>query len=462
VKSVVLLNPPSRKLQIRDLYCSKTSEGNYYWPPIDLLVISGLLKAEYGLTVVDAVAEGLSRAEALRRVADARPFAVVSMTGSCSWAEDSAFLREVKAACGCLVAVTGDVAVDPVRWPLDDAEAVDALVLDFTSRGIVEYLAADGRPSAPPPDIVCRIGGAPAGGRGAAEGSFSYPVPRHDLFPLNAYRLPYVSRYPLTSVLTNYACPFTCSYCIQNRTVLGYKHRRLDNTLEELDALHRLKVPEVYFRDPLFESHRENAKSLCLAMKDRFRFTWSCNCRVNTVTEELISLMRDAGCRCISFGFETANEETLRRYEKPVTMEQAERAVRLCKKYGIRIGGYFMLGLPGEDRAAALRTIRFSVDSGIDYASFTVPAPDYGTRLRTEAVARGKIGPDHRVFNRSRVKDVLSDELNEEELKSLLRRAVRSFYLRPSYVLKTLVGLRSWRQAKETVRAALHVVRGHG
>ena len=69
---VLLLNPPSTRLQIRDLYCSITSKGSYYWPPIDLLVLSGLLNEKFRLVVIDAVAEGRSPSEVMEAVLAAR------------------------------------------------------------------------------------------------------------------------------------------------------------------------------------------------------------------------------------------------------------------------------------------------------------------------------------------------------------------------------------------------------
>ncbi len=40
---VLLLNPPAPDWVIRDYYCSFPSKAKYYWPPQDLLGLSGLL-----------------------------------------------------------------------------------------------------------------------------------------------------------------------------------------------------------------------------------------------------------------------------------------------------------------------------------------------------------------------------------------------------------------------------------
>jgi len=57
---VLLLNPPGDKLYLRDEYCSAVSKADYYWPPIDLLVLSGILSDKYEVEVIDAIVEKLS------------------------------------------------------------------------------------------------------------------------------------------------------------------------------------------------------------------------------------------------------------------------------------------------------------------------------------------------------------------------------------------------------------------
>ena len=453
-RTVVLLAPPAREVQIRDLYCSITSKADYYWPPIDLLAVSGVLDGSFGLEVVDAVAEGLPRARALERVLRARPAAVVALSGSSSSSDDMPFLKEIKEKSGCLIVVSGDICVDPSPWPLTAFPWLDALLRDFSAPGLREYLAAEGRWEKPIPGLAFRSGGRIVDGGGKLEGPLSYPLPRHDLFPLRRYRLPHGRRRPFSSVLTHFGCPFTCSYCIQNRNVMGSRHRPLSDVLAELESLRALGVREIYFRDPLFESRPSEAKALCRAMAKDFDFAWSCNCRVDTLDEALLAAMSAAGCRCVAFGLETADERALARYEKATTLEQARRAIALCRRHGVETAGYFILGLPGETFAAALRTIEFAVGSGLDYASFAVPSPDYGTELRAEAIRQGRIEPDFRSFNRSKAEKSLSSELTEADLRALLRRANRSFYGRPSYLAKRLLRIRSLREARESLNSA--------
>lgn len=57
---VLLLNPPGGKLYIRDYYCSFSSKASYYWPPQDLICLSGVLDERFEVGVVDAIVGRLS------------------------------------------------------------------------------------------------------------------------------------------------------------------------------------------------------------------------------------------------------------------------------------------------------------------------------------------------------------------------------------------------------------------
>ena len=50
--NILLLNPPFTKKIQRDFLCSASSKAKYYWPPIDFVVLSGILK-DYNVTILD-------------------------------------------------------------------------------------------------------------------------------------------------------------------------------------------------------------------------------------------------------------------------------------------------------------------------------------------------------------------------------------------------------------------------
>ena len=59
-QKIVLVNPPNKKIVLRDLYSSTISKGLYNWPCIDLLVLSGVLKNDFDVILIDANTLGYS------------------------------------------------------------------------------------------------------------------------------------------------------------------------------------------------------------------------------------------------------------------------------------------------------------------------------------------------------------------------------------------------------------------
>ncbi len=94
--NILLLNPPGKKLYVRDYYCSKTSKANYIYHPIDLLLLSGILASRHNVDLIDAIVERLSPDNCLNRIANKRPDAIIALTGAVSIKEDIHFFKNLK------------------------------------------------------------------------------------------------------------------------------------------------------------------------------------------------------------------------------------------------------------------------------------------------------------------------------------------------------------------------------
>ncbi|MCP2598179.1 radical SAM protein [Candidatus Aminicenantes bacterium AC-335-L06] len=198
---------------------------------------------------------------------------------------------------------------------------------------------------------------------------------------------------------------------------------------------------------------------LCRKMLDNgLEFTWSCNADIKSMDEEKIYWMKRAGCHTVSIGIESGDDSILRKYSKMITVEQIKKVVDLLNKYKIRILGYFIIGLPGETRESILKTIELAKSLKLDIASFAIATPDVGTKLRQEAIAKGWISPDALNFDSTEFPIIETEELKREEIWRLRRRAVREFYLRPSYIFRRLFQIRSFRDLKLTISNAMSLL----
>ena len=115
-----------------------------------------------------------------------------------------------------------------------------------------------------------------------------------------------------------------------------------------------------------------------------------------------------------------------------------------------------MVGFPGEGVASIDETVRFALDLNPDFVSFTVLEARPGTRYRQEAVARGWISPEDwtqaRCFSDPRL-------LSNHELDRLQRQALRRFYLRPRYILRRMLNIKSAYELQNLVSGGLSLTK---
>ncbi len=455
---ILLLNPPGDKLYIRDYYCSFSSKADYYWPPQDLIGLSGLLAQAFPVEVLDAIIDKVPEADCLSRILKGNFKAVVFTTGTATMKSDLTLAAKVKQARPDILLVASAGIMKFIgRELLEKHPFIDAVLTDFTEPDLLEFLRVGC--ARPYRGLICRSrqDGALVSSPDKPSPRFDLPLPRHELFPFRKFRIPIARRSPFTVVITSLGCPYNCSFCTAG--AYGYRARNIDNVIPELEHLKSLGVREILFQDPTLSINTNRVIDLCRKMIEHdLRFSWSCNADINSLNEDKIAWMRKAGCHTVSVGIESGNDAILSQYSKPITTEEIRRTIGLLNRYKISVLGYFILGLPGETRDMAEQTIRLARSLRIDVASFAIATPDIGTRLREEAIARGWIPADLQSFDSTEPPLIASGDMTAAEIWSLRRRAVRSFYLRPSYMLRALGRLRSWTDLKNLVSNALSLL----
>ncbi len=457
-KRVVLVNPPNEKTILRDMYSSTISKGLYNWPCTDLLVISGVLKDEFDVTFLDANTLRMSLGETLERIAVIDPLAVVCAIGNSVKNDDYDFIRRLRERIQSItICGTGGILFHNAENEMRALPEIDACLLNFTSNDIVKFLKGE---FSGMNNIVYRHNGEIV--HAAVEtnpNGFSYPVPLHEQLPLHRYRLSHGKAKPLTSVLTSYGCPATCRFCVAGK--ISYSYRSPDNIIEELDSIHRIGVKEVFFRDNAFCSSRNQGNELLDRMIERqYGFSWIADVRAVTLDSETVWKMKRSGCHALHIGVESGSPEILRKYNKGATLDHIRSAFALCKENGIKTVGYFIIGLPGEKTEDVMKTIDLSIELDCDYASFNIALPIVGTTLWEESVKMGWIDNNtDTIYDGSLNAQINSGDISNEEISALRDEAYKRFYLRPSYFLKKITGIRNIYQFKMLVLEFINMIR---
>ncbi|MBL8695056.1 MAG: radical SAM protein [Planctomycetes bacterium] len=449
---VLLLNPPGRDLYIRDYFCSKTTKSNYLFHPIDLLVLSGQISQNHEVVVLDAIAERLSEEQAAARVSAARPDAVISLVGAVSWEEDRTFLRRVKEATGARIDAIGDVlhdAHDGGESVLHEEPWLDGCFQSFANGDALALI--EGRFS-DVLDATYRDGGRVVRVRGKKpRGIYRVPTPRHDLFPREGYSFSFARRSPFATVLTDYGCPYPCTFCVIG--TLGFATRPVEDVLEEMRLLKKMGVRELFVMDQTFGIVRHRALDLCSSMeREGFGFGWTTYARPDLADEELLTAMKRAGCHTVMMGVETPDDAQLERYKKGYLSDSVRAAFGRAKRLGLRTVGTFIIGLPEESEETVDRTVSYAIELEMDFASFNVAVPRFGTPFRDSAIAQGFADPTRRVMDQGGASATMpTATLSRERMLHLKRHAIRRFYLRPGYLARRLASVRTVHELRSQV-----------
>jgi len=285
------------------------------------------------------------------------------------------------------------------------------------------------------------------------------PIPMHELLPLQSYRMPYIKG-PFTFIVTSRGCPAGCTYCIKH---VSYQYstriRSPKLIMEELWQLKKLGINNIHMYADLFTVNRDQVIELCkLMIEENIKIKWTCNSRVDFVDEEMLTLMGKAGCRLISWGIESGNEQILKHARKGAYPDKAERALRWAKNAGIMNWGYFIIGLPGETEETIKETIAFAKKLPLDIALFHVAAPYPGTPFFFEVVENKWFRPGTRWEQVDMDKGTVLDypNLPAEKLLYWQKRAFREWAFRPGPAFTYLKMLTyDWATTKTAINVGL-------
>lgn len=195
-------------------------------------------------------------------------------------------------------------------------------------------------------------------------------------------------------LMTTRGCPYSCTYCATDTKQVSY--RSPDHILSEVRFVkEHYGTTQFTFKDDSFTVNRQRVEELCKKLiSDKLNIAWECNTRVNLINENLLRLMRKAGCNFIKVGIESGSERILKLMNKGITHDQIRNAAQSFRKIGIHWTGYFMMGVPGETEEDIRKTMDFLLEIKPDFASIGIYEPFPGTVMFEEGERRGLIKRD--------------------------------------------------------------------
>lgn len=153
---------------------------------------------------------------------------------------------------------------------------------------------------------------------------------------------------PAVSIITSRGCPYRCIFC-SSHCVFGrrVRFRSMYNVIAEIKhVINTLGYRGFNFHDDTFCVNRERIINMCKEFS-KLDIVWRCLTRADTVDRELLTIMRDSGCKEVIIGMESGSQKILNTLRKGTTVEQNLRAMKLVKEFmQLKVG--VIVGSPGE------------------------------------------------------------------------------------------------------------------
>lgn len=184
-------------------------------------------------------------------------------------------------------------------------------------------------------------------------------------------------------IITSRGCPYNCIFCFNSYRGYPFRFHSAERVVCELKYLiTNWKIKAVFFLDDnLFANHPRLHEICRLIKKEKLDFIWGANSRVDNINEESIILAKEAGCKQITFGFESGSQKVLDILNKCTNVQKMRAAIALVKKHGLLVTGTFMIGNPEETKEDIDLTKQFIKENDIDEYGICITTPYPGTKL---------------------------------------------------------------------------------
>jgi len=225
--------------------------------------------------------------------------------------------------------------------------------------------------------------------RGRLQRRYHPPAPFNlDDAPMPRFELLDVERYNRLTVQTQRGCPFRCEFCAASiRISPTYKIKPVAKVIDEIRRIKEIwPHPFIELADDNTFVNKRHSKELVRAIaKENVRWFTETDISV-AEDEELLELMREAGCAQVLIGLESPSPAGLEGLEqranwKALQRAKYQRAIDTIQRHGVTVNGCFILGLDGQGVESFDETWNFIRESGLYEVQVTVQTAFPGTPL---------------------------------------------------------------------------------
>lgn len=173
------------------------------------------------------------------------------------------------------------------------------------------------------------------------------PLPRRDLFQSkdgNWYQ----------SISTSRGCYYDCVFCSAATYWETVRYHSPEYMLQDIEAIIRAYPQQkcISIDDLLFGLNKKRLRRVVELIRDagiHKKVSFVCTARASGFTEEIAALLKGMNVHSICFGYESPLDRVVKYLKGPsANMETNIRSMDLCRRYGLRPVGNYIVGTPIE------------------------------------------------------------------------------------------------------------------
>ncbi|MBL7040068.1 MAG: B12-binding domain-containing radical SAM protein [Pirellulaceae bacterium] len=187
-----------------------------------------------------------------------------------------------------------------------------------------------------------------------------------------------------TILSTSRGCPFKCSFCSApyfTNMSCGMRYRSPKKVYEEIKhVVETYNVRQFRISDDMFLARRSRVAELCELIGD-LDIVWRISTRVKPFDKDIADMIRQAGCREVSLGVESFDDQVLKVLNKGNTPEDNAAALEAAADAGLKTRVLFMIRTPGQTRHTVPTNIRWLRKVPYDIIACTSFVPIPGSEI---------------------------------------------------------------------------------
>lgn len=285
------------------------------------------------------------------------------------------------------------------------------------------------------------------------------PLPAYNLINVNDYiKSPYLyidrSRIHKNSIsmITSRGCPYNCVFCsIRLHMGQGFRHNSPEYVIKHIKLLiERYGIRNFHFEDDNISfSAKRFERILDEIINNKIKIKWDTpnGIRADTLNKELLNKIKKSGCKELIIAIESGSQRVLDDViRKKTSLDKIMEVIRECKRLGIKLSSFYVIGFPGESIKEMRKTADLALMLLRSYdviPNLFVATPLYGTDLYNTCVEEGIISKDiteEEFLGSSSINGeslISTKDFSKDDIKDILRyykekrkKELLSYYIR--------------------------------